>query len=1206
MVLRRNADVRIVSFLLAVALMATMLCGVISPLTAYAMDSIEADNGDGTTTRYEITEELPSDNVIVDGGVYGVSGDYADNIVVNTTEAVVLVLDGVTYASASATSPLQLRANADVTLILVDDSTNSFICNGTSTTVGAIQAGIHVPPGASLTIMGQSENTGELLATGGDYSAGIGGGPNQGSGNITIKGGIITSTSGGPGSGKGNAAGIGGGGGNTSLGGDAGSIVICGNANVIAASTENAAGIGGGGSRNLKGGSATQISIYGNAIVSATSGGHGAGIGGGATGTAGTHNNPAGSGGTIEIYENAKVDARSSGNGAGIGGGGTTVTSTAGSGGTMEISGNAIVTAASDGNGAGIGGGGSTTGVAGAGGEITISGNPIVTATTASAQSKAVDIGPGINSSGAHTIVSSDFITITSGNVFALKTDEAHMTLDVTNGYGQKLRMVELTDTAGAVITVDVTAESSPLGKYTYSATANEYGQAYMWLPILPGHQFIRYWDDSSDTEIYHETIILTTTDTYTFEPPIIPNYTATPGQTVTYHWNVATSEVPTPIVFHYTRNTSALKLVAYDFVTKQEITASNVAITKSVTKPTNTNYSYDAEIADLTDMVEDAHPGQYEPVYHDPGKHFIEEDAANNIIKVFYVPHSTTFVTVQCMDAASPTDIIFEYTVPAAPGETITLNDDSAKGKVDYPDLSDRGFTYDAGDSRKKLSATGDDSADDTILFYYTREVKDLVLEAYTYTLGSSGGVTIRPIKDSSGDIISVRVKDQPIRENYDYYSSGHVASLTDMVDYEYSGEYIEVPQGSHIYNIVDSVDPDANKVKVFYASRPTDAIPVEARIGSRAGQLIVMYAVPVKPGEQLTLSSLNVPDLTVFGFKLDEAASVLTAREGDPDSKLIAIYTDNRFTVTIRNSVDTSVVSDKVTFGNTRLIYPPQKDGYNVTAYSVNGGSKVSITSSYAGYSASSATDITFHYTRQPTGGGTSTPTPTPTAKLTILCVAKSGQELFSQSLTSVVGNTETIKAFPLQGYTLAAGESAARIIEIQRGENVVRFVYDELAKPAESQGSTGSTEGTTPTTTTVSQMTTSSSGGTVSSEVDADRSEGDASSSSRDTMAIDDDLLPLGSRTSEDEEGEHLQAVIASGTDEAIMCDDCEASGIICIHLMTEAESCCRWCWIWLLTAFICGYIVGRLVRRRRKRRGEEEHKADEGSIVLETYQ
>lgn len=164
-----------------------------------------------------------------------------------------------------------------------------------------------------LTITADS-NQDTLMAVGGSGGAGIGSANHNSTSKLGITGGTITATGGN------YSAGIGGG-----IGGNA-DVTITGNAVIKKAQGNyNGAGIGGGGVGN------GTVTISGNAVVEAAVGGTsergGAGIGGGGW-----------KDGDVTISGNAKVDAQGGTSAAGIGGGGS------GSG-TVKISGNVQVSA---------------------------------------------------------------------------------------------------------------------------------------------------------------------------------------------------------------------------------------------------------------------------------------------------------------------------------------------------------------------------------------------------------------------------------------------------------------------------------------------------------------------------------------------------------------------------------------------------------------------------------------------------------------------------------------------------------------------------------------------------------------------------------------------------------------------------------------------------------------------------------------------
>ena len=150
--------------------------------------------------------------------------------------------------SESVTVSERITVSGTVHLILMDGCTLT------------AQKGITVAGSNSLTIYGQSGQSGTLSATG-SGGAGIGGDTTQGFGTITINGGTVNAT------GSGNGAGIGGG-----DHGSGGTIIINGGT-VNATGSGNGAGIGGGDH-----GSGGTIIINGGNII-ANGGHYGAGIG---------------------------------------------------------------------------------------------------------------------------------------------------------------------------------------------------------------------------------------------------------------------------------------------------------------------------------------------------------------------------------------------------------------------------------------------------------------------------------------------------------------------------------------------------------------------------------------------------------------------------------------------------------------------------------------------------------------------------------------------------------------------------------------------------------------------------------------------------------------------------------------------------------------------------------------------------------------
>ena len=252
------------------------------------------------------------------------------------------------------------------TLTITDDKGDA----GKLTATGGNQsAGIGGGSGndGQVTITG-----GEITANGGKYGAGIGGG-DVGNGTVTITGGSITATGGRL------AAGIGGGAGKYQAVGGNGDVKISGGT-IIATGGYEGAGIGGGYSGN------GTVTISGGTVTEASGGGEGAGIGGGDSGN-----------GTVNISGGTITKASGGYYGAGIGGGSSGL-------GNVSIEGNVTIKNAQGGVGAaGIGGGArGTSDAAGNGNKISIkstaAGSPNITAKGGKASDDGLSGGAAIGS----------------------------------------------------------------------------------------------------------------------------------------------------------------------------------------------------------------------------------------------------------------------------------------------------------------------------------------------------------------------------------------------------------------------------------------------------------------------------------------------------------------------------------------------------------------------------------------------------------------------------------------------------------------------------------------------------------------------------------------------------------------------------------------------------------------------------------------
>ena len=252
---------------------------------------------------------------------------------------------------------------------------------------GHFRAGLEkIISAGTLTLKDDNQKAGSLTATGGSYSAGIGG-SYWGSGeNITINGGTVTAT------GSYYGAGIGGG-----ENGSGKNITINGGT-VNATGGSQGAGIGGGSS-----GSGENITIN-SGTVTAAGGSYGAGIGGGYWGD---YNS--GNGGKDITINGGTVTATGGYLGAGIGGGGIGVYDGYTNGENITINGGTVTATGGD-RGAGIGGGDS-----GSSENITITGGTV----TAKGGEFGAGIGGGRDGSGETITINDGTVTAAGGSLGA-------------------------------------------------------------------------------------------------------------------------------------------------------------------------------------------------------------------------------------------------------------------------------------------------------------------------------------------------------------------------------------------------------------------------------------------------------------------------------------------------------------------------------------------------------------------------------------------------------------------------------------------------------------------------------------------------------------------------------------------------------------------------------------------------------------------
>ena len=327
------------------ALALALLLAVSLPVSALARDWY-IDDGDITISATENGQTVSQGNTteadvapVIKQRESSTSTDRVIKVIAEEDATANVTLDGVNIDTSKTTSvigrdqaALRTEGDGDVNIELDGD-------NYLKSSFASHAAGLNKGNSGTLTI-NDKNNNGKLEATGGYGGAGIGGGYDSSTSDITITGGTITA--------RGSNSGAGIGGGNHGSGSN---ITISGG-DVTAIGSVYASGIGGGSI-----GSGSDITISGGKVTAKGGDQGGAGIGGGFWA----------SGSDITI-SGGEVEASGVDLGAGIGGG------NGGNGTDIEISGGKV-TAKGGMSGAGIGGG-----CRGTGSSITISGDAQVKA----------------------------------------------------------------------------------------------------------------------------------------------------------------------------------------------------------------------------------------------------------------------------------------------------------------------------------------------------------------------------------------------------------------------------------------------------------------------------------------------------------------------------------------------------------------------------------------------------------------------------------------------------------------------------------------------------------------------------------------------------------------------------------------------------------------------------------------------------------
>ena len=235
------------------------------PMTTYAADwyledgDVTVDAGDsGQTVTQGSNPAVPDEAPVITQRESSV--ETANTITINASENATA---NVTISNVNINASNNTGSESKAAVSTGGQGNVNIELDGTNTLKsGREHAGLEKSKDGKLTITDENGN-GKLIATGGEYGAGIGGGRKGNGSNITITGGEVTATGGT------NGAGIGGG------NKDNGSNITITGGKVTATGGMFASGIGGG-----EQGNGSNITITGGEVIAA-GGTTGAGIGGG-------------------------------------------------------------------------------------------------------------------------------------------------------------------------------------------------------------------------------------------------------------------------------------------------------------------------------------------------------------------------------------------------------------------------------------------------------------------------------------------------------------------------------------------------------------------------------------------------------------------------------------------------------------------------------------------------------------------------------------------------------------------------------------------------------------------------------------------------------------------------------------------------------------------------------------------------------------
>jgi len=525
----------------------------------------------------------------------------------------------------------------------------------------------------------------------------------------------------------------------------------------------------------------------------------------------------------------------------------------------------------------------------------------------------------------------------------------------------------------------------------------------------------------------------------YTAYAPHISGYVLAAGESDSQSYGSVTAG--TEMVFKYT----AIENIVDEYTITIHVSGKTVSgdglysYEKDVARDSG-NYTISADTIPnyvLTDVIIDSAP------QGNASSNAIVTAKVDDIYVEFIYRGLAATVTIYMLEGGSGSEILQAFTVDAIEGQPFTYNAPDLTGTGSYYYLVEQQSDNPISESSigRIDSVEGDGSSE--IKFYYRQISSDIIFVAKEND--ANGRIImiqeIQPDHWTSGETCQETAPDL----GGDYYTyigydagTGTTAGNDDIVEFEY-----------------DPTNPP-QIIEVYY-EKQTMNIPITAKESDTNGTILDTQSYNgARMGEA---AYIDAPD--VSGYTLSDLSikGVLAAEDAEVEFYYIAKATTGSLTIKITASSTGSVLAGAdVTVKNSSgtMVAQTQTDSNGFIELTDLAFDAYTITVSCSGYNSGMATKeitaarpnafvlIALGTTTSGGGGGGGGGGYT-TAKLIVQGIdAETGELIYNQSLTVIVGTTETVTAPVITGYELTNDMVSPQSIKIIGGENKVVFNY------------------------------------------------------------------------------------------------------------------------------------------------------------------